>query len=328
MAYQNVDIPRFYIDSGLYQQAIGVYAPDPDQVSLVQLNPSNIVNRPINFINVPRTSPIRYLAILGHNGGTMYPEWLNNDNSYGGTADLTEIINAQPYASNTEVEHEGYSIWTFNDNESWENLRAVLGNNVTAVGAVSIGNYWEAPFAPDLNLKLSYEYDGIKNITTKGGATLSNASYTKPADWGDGYGAWQLGRNPNMRSGRRVWDLSFSFLSDTDVFPVNANTSYAAYTSDGYHTDTNNPTTGFEDIDTTSSTGGTAGLFTSNILDGQDFFSVVWNKTMAGHLPFIFQPDKDNNNEFAICRFDQKSLQMTPVSPNIYKMKVKIKESW
>ena len=138
-------------------------------------------------------------------------------------------------------------------------------------------------------------------------------------------GAWQLGGVSNLRSGRRVWDLSFSYLSDTDVFPVNANQSLAAYTSSGYDTTSpDNP-----DINTASSAGGTAGQFQSNILDGQDFFSIVWNKTM-GHLPFIFQPDGSNNNpdQFAICRFDMRSLRLTQKMHRKYNVKLKIRECW
>ena len=179
------------------------------------------------------------------------------------------------------------------------------------------------PHSPDLSLTLSYEYDGVKTIQTKGGATLSNASYTKPADWGGG--AWQLSstledgtQSPipsNLRSGRRVWDLSFSYLADTDVFPINASTHFQsaldATTQDSYADGDLNPI-GSE--------------FYTNILSGTDFFSQVWNRTMGGHLPFIFQPDKDNNNEFAICRFDMDSLEYEQAAFKVYNVKLKIRE--
>jgi hypothetical protein len=170
--------------------------------------------------------------------------------------------------------------------------------------SIVIGSYYDMPHSPDLNLKLSYEYDGVKTIQTKGGSTLSNASYTKPADWGSA-GAWQLGTNSapnpsNLRSGRRVWDLSFSYLSDSDIMP-------------------NLGVQNYEDNATTT-----------DILDGTDFFSQVWNRTMGGHLPFIFQPDGSNNNpdQFAIARFDQSSLQLSQISPNMYNVKLKIRETW
>ena len=193
------------------------------------------------------------------------------------------------------------------------------------------GRTYDMPHSPDLKVKLSYDYDGIKNITSKGGATLSNAMYTKPADWGD-RGAWQLGNdssgNPlsNLRSGRRVWDLSFSYLSSTDVFPVNANTSYTATLQD-------QDAAGYASGDFNAN----EDEFTSNVLDGTDFFSEVWNKTMGGHLPFIFQPDGGggvagagnfNPDQFCIARFDMKSLQYDQVANNVYNVKLKIRESW
>jgi hypothetical protein len=67
-----------------------------------------------------------------------------------------------------------------------------------------------------------------------------------------------------------------------------------------------------------------------NVLNGEDFFSSVWNKTMGGHLPFIFQQDKNNSNpdQFAICRFDMDSLQVKQVAYNTYTISLKIRECW
>ena len=51
---------------------------------------------------------------------------------------------------------------------------------------------------------------------------------------------------------------------------------------------------------------------------------------MGGHLPFIFQPDNNNNNpdQFAIARFDMNSLTYDQVANNVYNVKLKIRESW
>ena len=49
-------------------------------------------------------------------------------------------------------------------------------NEDIEIGSLLYGTYYDMPHSPDLNLKLSYEYDGVKNITTKGGATLRNAT--------------------------------------------------------------------------------------------------------------------------------------------------------
>ena len=58
---------------------------------------------------------------------------------------------------------------------------------------------------------------------------------------------------------------------------------------------------------------------------------------MGGHLPFIFQPDAGggvegqgnfNADQFCIARFDQSSLQYNQIAPNMYNVKLKIRESW
>ena len=69
---------------------------------------------------------------------------------------------------------------------------------------------------------------------------------------------------------------------------------------------------------------------------------------MGGHLPFIFQPDKDATYmtadpdstpdsgdeyineipEFAICRFDMNSFLRIKVAHNLYTIKIRIRESW
>jgi hypothetical protein len=297
---QNVGTPRFYIDSGLYQQAIGAWTPEDDQKSLVQLNPSNIVQSPENPIKVPRISPIRYIAFLGHNGGQYYPTF--DDDPVDG---FTEVINL-PESLNG-VDYSGFSIGTFSDTESANDLIAGIIDEESTLGAVSIGNYYDMPISPNMNLTLSYEYDGIKNVQTKGGSTLSNASYTKPADWGN-RGAWQLGEVSNLRSGRRVWNLSFHFLADSDIMP---NLGVQNYEEDIHGNLVN----------------------TEDILSGSDFFSVVWNQTM-GYLPFLFNPngggESPNNSpdQFAICRFDMKSLKYSQISYNTYNMSLKIRESW
>ena len=102
--------------------------------------------------------------------------------------------------------------------------------------------------------------------------------------------------------------------------PVNASTSYAA---------TIGSETGY-DAGTIVTDTDENYVFTSNILDGSDFFSRVWNRTMGGHLPFIFQPNKDNSNpdQFAIARFVGNSLQYDQVANNVYNVKLKIRECW
>ena len=327
---QNVATPRFYIDLGQYLMAIGYdfgYKLDSDSIRLMSLNPSTqreVVNSP-DYVHpkVPRVFPVKYMAYLGHNAvAYMYPVWQPEDlSSTTWVGDDNEGVNRQAHDYTQTPPEKGWSMWTFNDNPNAHYATAVYGSSSAGnkIGAISIGDYYDMPNSPDLSLTMSYEMDGIKEITTKGGASLSNMTYYKPADWGDG-GAWQIGDdedgNPlsNIRAGRRVWNLSFSYIADSDLMPkVAATSNIDAFTND-YNVD------GYPSENT--------------LLEGSDFFSMVWNRTLGGHLKFIFNPagggTSPNNNpdQFAICKFDMNSLQYKQVAHKVYDVKLKIREVW
>ena len=327
MAYQNVGTPRFYVNIFEYLSAIGY----TDIIDVYRLNPTQYKsNTDDDASRVYYPSGIftdkSYIAYLGHQGGKLTNSYNFNNNI---------IINADLYTGQTNElspEYEGFSIRSLDLSSTTYNATYC----VNPIGSISVGTYYDMPHSPDLSLKLSYEYDGIKTQQTKGGATLSNALYTKPADWGD-YGAWQLGNNSdsanydfskNYRSGRKVWDLSFSYLNSSDIMPSNATTNNL-YSASDYSSDELINDFGYtsDDIQTATTNNG---AFRENILTSNDFFSQVWNRTMGGHLPFIFQPNGNLNlaDQFAICRFDMDSLQYDQVANNVYNVKLKIREVW
>jgi hypothetical protein len=140
---------------------------------------------------------------------------------------------------------------------------------------------------------MTREYGGIKTIETKGGASLSNSFYTNPPKWGSKE-AWQLGNKSFKVGGRRTWDLSFSYISDSDLFPENPTESDGALV---------------------------------DLTETPDFLSEVVKKTNGGQLPFIFQPDK-TNHQFAIAKLDQSSFKFEQVANGVYNIKLKIREVW
>ena len=271
-----------------------------------------------------------YIAALGHNfasAGVLnyYGQWYNNEQDKPAWTGMQEILN-----DSNPVVYDGCSIKTYTSYATpYTHCRIHfrddgLGNGLSEpvkLGSFSVGTYYDFPHSPDLNLTMTIENDGITTQQTKGGATLTNARYTGSPKWGD-YGAWELGDGSTAstlgaRTGRRSWNLTFSYLSDKQVLPINAlgNTVFdtsnaSSYDSDDYTDDVNSD------------------YFNSNVLDGEDFFSAVWNKTQG--LPFIFQPNKDNSNpdQFAICRFDMDSLQVKQVAYNTYTISLKIRECW
>ena len=119
------------------------------------------------------------------------------DHSYGTSGNYKEIINGD--GRDNVPDYDGFTL--YRTEYSMENQDGLtenpfneftmrLGNKDQAVsgtvklGSIFIGTYYDMPHSPDLSLKLSYEYDGVKTQQTKGGATLSNALYTKAPDWG------------------------------------------------------------------------------------------------------------------------------------------------
>ncbi len=325
---------------------------NPFKLSMESTDNLQIGFKHINYNRPYLDKNDRFYAVLGHNfasGKFLFRHhWENEASVTGeGTADNNGTANNAECIVNGTAESviynggsnlnsptlttnlDGFSIVTYQGTNGNEQdffgasrlqvyrVDGTLTTDTLHIGGIFMGGIYDMPHSPDLSLKLYYEYDGVKTIQTKGGATLSNTMYTKPADWGVLYpdtdyertlGAWQLEdpgdglvTSKNYRSGRRVWDLSFSYLSDTDVMPENGITDNGDYDT--------------------------------NILEGNNFFSQVWNKTMGGHLPFIFQPDGGDNSTnspdgFAIARFDQSSLQYEQVAHNTYNVKLKIRECW
>tara|TARA_Y100000310_G_C20685339_1_gene818597 strand:+ start:2203 stop:3645 length:1443 start_codon:yes stop_codon:yes gene_type:complete len=107
------------------------------------------------------------------------------------------------------------------------------------------------------------------------------------------------------RVGRRVWNLSFNYLSQESTFP-----KYSSLTT----------------LETDDVSSPSPDQYT--LLDSNDFFSEVVNKVQNGR--FIFQPDRNNNNpdSFAICKFDMNEFSFEQVTKGIYNINLKIREVW
>ena len=313
MAYQNVGTPRFYINVLEWLASNSAITLPSDHFRTLPVNPTL-------FTNIPAETPFSWLpfdsvfskncffAFLGHTRANDHVV----DSAYGGidlyldpggagTAFSNDIqINLD--ANYSVPQYDGFSLASLAGVEFFQMTLFAYGN----VGSIILGTYYDMPHSPDLSLTMTREYGGTKTIETKGGASLSNTFYTKTPAWGD-LGAWEIGGgDPKLsKSGRRVWDLSFSYLQDSDVFPdVSSLTNYE--------------TTEYNSNDVTLNT----------LLDGDDFYSQVIHKTRPD-LPFIFQPDNSNNNpdQFAICKFDS-GFKFEQVANGVYNVKLKIREVW
>ena len=211
--------------------------------------------------------------------------------------------------------------------------------NVT-FGGLSTGIYYDMPHSPDLKLTMDIEFDGYDTVTTKGGSTLTNIRYQGCPWWEDsvgnefppfyvgaGYQGWhdsaiQLSQSNYRRNGRRVWNLKFSYIDAKDLFASNYMPS--TYFETGMAL--SDEELGYDSADVDSDNN----VFNYTIDSDNSFMSLVWQKTLGGALPFIFQPDNTNSNpdQFCIARFDQKSLRISQVAVGVYNISIKIIETW
>ena len=334
MAYQNVGIPKFFVDHSLFYQALDVdfliftdgEVGEGDIRKLLQLNPSGGIDYNGWFMfQIKQHMPIDYIAFLGHTGEIMYGIWATNYFSSSGGVYINYPTHGEP------TEYNGFTFLEITKEEDEEYIAVFIeqvydseGNypdTTTRMGAVSLGSAYTMPHSPELSLTMSREMDGVKRVRTRGGADLIKHQYTKPSMWGD-LAPWELDTGHGIdqrlaRSGRRVWDLSFNYLSDSDIFPLLS--SVMPYGSTDYTAD---PDEVYSEGSTWHSD--------NTIIDDNTFYNQVIHRTNGGQLPFIFQPDSSNNNldNFAICKFDMSSFQFKQVANGVYNMKLKIREVW
>ena len=342
MGYQQVKTPRFYINVLEWLNFSGQQAYMPEVYRTLPINPrsanefgnlseGNYYAGNVNTYDLLTSSSFiaflgsKHTIVGGYDGtrGQFTPavRIAFNDSLLQliGLSLASNIINMNPNYSDT---FDGFSIGTF-DGSIVEKFEIYAGYPDAMLGSCVVGTYYDMPHSPDLNLTMTREYGGTKTLETKGGSTLSNTNWNKPSNWGN-LPAWGL-QKPALydeevdsedllslsASGRRVWNLSFSYLSKEDVFPENSNLS--AYGANYYIEE--------ETADRHRSFMQSSG--------NSNFFAEVVHKTGGGALPFIFNPSGENNpDDFAICRFDQNSFSFKEQAPHLYSISLKIKEIW
>jgi len=278
---QTMKVPKFWINELAWLDYNNVAALPSDHFRTLPVNPTTFTTADIT---TTYTLENPFCFILGHSG-------ISSISFTGATATGT-LINETPTLAG----------WSLMELDGTPTVITAEGE----IGSIIVGSSWSPPHSPDLSVNLSYDYSGVKSITTKGGAELTNSFYHGNPKWGANLGAWELGQSGTTqnlsRSGRKIFDISFSFLSDSDIFPATLN--LATEESSNYTVDTLNTGT-------------------------DDFYGQVIHK-LGGALPFIFSPDKDSTalDNFSICKFDQKSFSFQQTSPSLYSCKMKIREVW
>jgi len=166
------------------------------------------------------------------------------------------------------------------------------------VGCIMIGEYYDMPHAPDMNITRMISYNRMNDLQESyGGQRFSNLkTYGRTAGSTSKSPFTTASNGYESQGGRLIYDMNFSFINNTDIMP------------DEY------------DI----------------IADDDNFVNDVWNKTNGNHLPFIFSIDKDSEDsdaanaesEHIFGRFANNSLDMQQVAPEIYNLKLTVEEEF
>lgn len=219
-------------------------------------------------------------------------------------------------------------------------------SNGGSVGQRYLGSYFFGKtWTPNIDPKvtMSRDFDGIKVSRTKGGFSHHNVNYLGNPLW-SGHNAWELWKYPTNptntppnenpdstqqqmfieddkanlgRLGRRKWTISFTHIADYDLHAALEQTNWNSF--DGTQTYPDNSEQNF-----------TEKGYDNPILQEDNFMSRLWIPTLGGTIPFVFQPNTENNNpdQFAICTFDRQSININILAPNMYSISFSISEVW
>ena len=324
--FQNVTTPRFYINALEWLASLDIITLPSDHFRTLPVAPTLFTNLSSygwgDELGEQVFSKNCFFAFLGHtrasDSGGGIDLYMDPGGSFISYSDDIQINIGATNSSQgiSTPQYDGFSIGSLEQTHLTLMVLYAYGN----VGSIILGTYYDMKTAPNLSLTMSREYGGTNEFTTYNGSSMSNTMWNKPPKWGN-LGAWELGDgNPSLaKSGRRSWDMKFSFIDDGDLWGSNQMLS------------TNTLINEISDItfDPITDLQGN-GNFTYNLLTDDNFFSQVWHKTLGGTLPFIFQPDKDNNNpdQFAIAKFKNNSLKATQSAFNVYDISISIEEVW
>ena len=340
--YQIGTTPKLYVSYPLYQYASGAldeYSAVPasvseeDMIKILQIDPSNQINISpdgsvewLSYRVVPSFDDVTPVAssglwnfdfcmLLGHNFNSqrIIP-------SFGSGLTLLSTSTIVNYTPAGVPDYDGWSLIGLDSTpaDDERTFDMFLTEETTqdmncSLGSLLFGKTFTFPQNTKLSTTTKFEY-GVKQKTTTSGKTISTANWTKPNNWiTEPFGLGpQAGDNFQRRSGRRIWKMSFDYLSPDKV--MNQNMMMNDF---GYYTQDNHA-----DSDTL-----TQNTSLYNINNSTDFYSSVVHRSMSSHLPMVLQIDKNDNSPsgFAIVRMN-KDYTIKQKTPNLYDVTVTFTE--
>ena len=239
-------------------------------------------------------------ALDGANADTADVNW--------STAGVVEIINADTRAASDSnktgtitPDVDGTTIVAVNELNlrywaiQFEGDTAWDGSTDINCGGIMIGEHFDMPHSPDLNLTRSIIYDKVNINESVGGQRYGTSTSFGRTASSTSKSPFALGTyGQAVYGGRIAYDMNFSYLAASDVLP--SETTVYQFSDDSVVSD-------------------------------------VWNLTDGPHRPFIFNIDNastgDNaESEYMFARFAQNSLDMQQVAPDVYNVGMRIEEEF
>jgi hypothetical protein len=215
----------------------------------------------------------------------------------------TEVVNADAISSSIVTPAtDGSTIVTFDESalRYWGIQFEGNGSNQFSstdlfVGCILIGEYFDAPHAPDLEIQRQIIFDGVDVLESNGGKRFSNMRHSGRTHTSTSKSPFTLGYPAQEGyGGRLAYDMNFSFLASNQVMPTR---------------------------------------YQSLIHVDDTVVSDVWNKTNGPHIPFIFSCDNTSTganaeSEHIFARFAQNSLNMSQVANDYWNVSMRIEEEF
>ncbi|MAE81394.1 MAG: hypothetical protein CMB80_01570 [Flammeovirgaceae bacterium] len=262
---QGVGTPRFYTNDFTFGAACGITILDKlidgNQVNSDNYTLSMSSNPGIGaeYYRTPNYDRPNYFAVLGHQFPAKYAgirlNFTKADGQWDGWPEVEPLVNfdAQTLSLDEEgfvfPEYSGFSIAKIigaSSDDLYHGVKFQAGTDgqadgISRIGTIFYGRFYDMTASPNLSLTLGMEFGKTKETTTYNGSSISNTMWTKPPGTGR-TPPWTL-IGPSSQNlgesivGRRTWDLSFSFLNDSDVFGPNQMLSTYSETDTGYGDD-------------------------------------------------------------------------------------------
>ena len=293
----NVFQPRFYVNLLEYASMIGE---DIHPVHFYQ----NTEEFEFTELTIPLMADLEYdfIMINGHN--------LSEVQAHLGDIDFqgVSVLNS-PSFSNGVATFDNNSVSLFGIDEIRNSTSLTISsvdNEIPfKVTNFIVGKMYNPPHAVDMTVRQGFDFSGVKNIYNKSGYNYTNISWFRnPTSTFDK-------KSDHKKTGRRTFDISFSYLTEADTFPND-----------------------LSNID------GWQGYLSGK--NDDDFYAALVQK-VGNIIPFVFeqrteidkagingmpQSNEHLHRNFTLCKFNHKNFSLTQQAPFLYSTKLKLVEVW